>query len=152
MPEHFLTKEKIKALEEELKEYKSTKRLEVAERLKAAKELGDLSENAEYHEAREEQQLVEGHIAKLEDTLRNATVITMRHGGKTVRMGTTFNCTANGKRFKFTLVGADEVNPAEGKISNESPLGSSFLDKKIGESVKIETPGGTTTYKITSID
>lgn len=150
--QHYLTKEKIEELKSELENLKGQKRLEIAERLKAAKELGDLSENAEYHEAREEQQIVEGRIVKLEDILRNATVIKMQHGGKVIRMGSTFHCTTGDKKFKFTLVGADEVNPGEGRISNESPLGSVFIDKKVGDKVSVQTPGGKNTYQITSID
>lgn len=149
--QHYLTKEKIEELRNELETLKTTKRLEIADRLKAAKELGDLSENAEYHEAREEQQLVETRIVKLEDMLRNATVIKMQHGGKTIRIGSTFTCENNGKEFKFTLVGADEVNPSEGRISNESPLGSGFIDKKVGDNVVAQTPAGKSTYKVTSI-
>jgi len=151
MPEHFLTKEKLESLKDELQEYKSVKRIEIAARLKAAKELGDLSENAEYHEAREEQQFIEGHIAKLEDILRNATVITMKHGGKNIRIGSTFSCTSGEKQFTFTLVGADEASPSDGKISNESPLGSAFLDKTVGDKIVVKTPSGKSEYKVTSI-
>jgi transcription elongation factor GreA len=149
--EHYLTSQKLAELKAELERFKTVRRLEVAERLKRAKELGDLSENSEYFEAREEQQFVESHIFELEDTIKNASVIKMTHGTKTVQIGASFSVERAGKEMKFTIVGADEVKPEAGLISNESPLGKAFIGKKPGDVVKIKTPAGETSYKITAI-
>src|SRR5262245_27403708 len=135
--DHYLTAKKLEELKAELEQYKTVRRLEVAERLKRAKELGDLSENSEYFEAREEQQFVESHIFELEDTIKNASVIKMTHGTKTVQIGTSFEAEKGGKKTRFTVVGADEVKPEAGLISNVSPLGQAFLGKKTGDTVKI---------------
>ncbi|PIR87220.1 MAG: transcription elongation factor GreA [Candidatus Harrisonbacteria bacterium CG10_big_fil_rev_8_21_14_0_10_49_15] len=150
--DHYITQQKLEQLTQELEEYRTTKRQEVARRLKRAKELGDLSENSEYFEAREQQQRVEGRILELEDILRNAQIIEMTHGAKTIQLGGTLTTSKNGNKVKFTIVGADEVNPEEGYISNESPLGQAFLGKAVGDKVTVATPGGKSIYTIESID
>lgn len=150
--DRYLTAQKLEELKAELENYKTVRRLEVADRLKRAKELGDLSENSEYFEAREEQQYVESHIFELEDTIKNASVITMTKGTKTVQIGTSFEVEKGDKKTRFTVVGADEVKPEAGLISNESPLGKAFLGKKMGDTVKIKTPSGETAYKILAIE
>ncbi len=149
--DHYLTSKKLEELKAELENYRGVRRLEVAERLKRAKELGDLSENSEYFEAREEQQFVESHIYELEETIKNASLIKMTHGSKNIQIGASFTASRAGKETKFTIVGADEVKPEAGFISNESPIGKAFLGKKPGDSVKIKTPSGEVEYKIGAI-
>jgi transcription elongation factor GreA len=149
--EHLLTKAKLGELKMELKRLKTEERKEVARRLKIAKELGDLSENAEYFEAREAQEQLEKRIYQLEDIVHNAKVIRMIKGKDTVSVGATINVTNKGRRLEFTIVGASEADPSKGYISNESPIGRAFIGRKSGESVKVETPVGKSTYKITKI-
>ncbi len=149
--QHYLTAKKLEELKHELEEYRTTRRMEVADRLKRAKELGDLSENSEYMEARDEQQFVETHISELEDIIKNSQIITMTRGTKVVQIGTTFEAERGGKSFKFTVVGADEAKPASGMISNESPIGKAFLGRKIGDVVTIKAPVGDQKYTIASI-
>ncbi len=150
--EHHVTAEKLEELKAELDVLKTTKRMDVADRLKRAKELGDLSENSEYFEAREEQQWVETRISEIEDIIKNAIVITMTHGKGTVQIGATIEVEVKGKKFKYTIVGAKEARPEAGMISNESPLGKAFIGKKAGDEVKIKIPAGEATYKILKIE
>jgi transcription elongation factor GreA len=150
--EHHVTAEKLEELKAELNVLKTTKRMDVADRLKRAKELGDLSENSEYFEAREEQQWVETRISEIEDIIKNAIVITMTHGKGTVQIGATIEVEVRGKKFKYTIVGANEARPEAGMISNESPLGKAFIGKKAGDEVKIKIPAGEATYKILKIE
>lgn len=149
--EHLLTKAKLEELKEELKHLKTKKRLEVATRLKAAKELGDLSENAEYFEAREAQEQLEKKIYELEDLVHNAKIIKMIKGRDTVSAGATINVSSNGKKQMFTIVGASEADPSKGYISNESPIGKAFIGKKTGDKVEVQTPAGKASYKIVKI-
>ncbi|MDP3881139.1 MAG: transcription elongation factor GreA [bacterium] len=149
--EHLLTKAKYEELKEELKRLKTNERLEVAARLKVAKELGDLSENAEYFEAREAQEQLEKKIYGLEDIVHNAKIIKITKGKDTVSAGAIINVSSNGKKQVFTIVGASEADPGKGYISNESPIGKAFLGKKSGDKVDVETPAGKTSYKITKI-
>ena len=148
--EHYLTPARLKELKVELEDFKTNKRAEVAKRLKRAKELGDLSENAEYIEAREEQGHVEKKIFELEDMVKNAVLI-KKLGKDLVSIGSTVKVKKDGKEFTFTIVGANEAKPEEGFISNESPLGSAFLKKKIGDEAVVEAPIGKVRYKITAI-
>lgn len=148
--EYHLSPEKLEELKKELEVLKNQKRAEVAERLKRAKELGDLSENAEYMEAREEQTQVETRIFELEDMIKNAILITQVKGDK-VQIGSEIEVEKGGQRMKFKIVGHNETDPSGGKISNESPLGSAFVNKSKGDSVKVKTPAGEVTYKIVSI-
>jgi transcription elongation factor GreA len=150
--EHHVTAEKLEELKAELEVLKTTKRMDVADRLKRAKELGDLSENSEYFEAREEQQWVETRISEIEDIIKNASVITMTHGKGTVQIGATIDVEIKGKKFKYTIVGANEARPEAGMISNESPLGKAFIGKKAGDEVKIKIQAGEATYKILKIE
>ncbi len=152
MDKQYLTKERLEQLKAELHDLKTKKRLDVAERLKRAKELGDLSENSEYFEAREEQGHVEGQIFELEEMLRNAEVFEKRHGNGTVRIGTTVVVEKGGQRMNFVIVGSNEAKPEASLISNESPLGKAFLEKKPGDIVIVTTPKGKVEYKIISIE
>lgn len=152
---YYLTKEKIEELKIELERLKKEGRVEIAARLKHAKEYGDLSENAEYSEAKDEQGRVERRIFELENILRNVSVI--KKGGRDIaQIGSTIeikkSSPGGGKILKYTIVGSKEAKPETNLISNESPLGKAFLGKKKGDIVKIETPKGKTEYKIMKIE
>ena len=151
MAKQFVTEEGLKKLKEELSYLKTVKRQEIARRIQAAKDLGDLSENAEYSEAKEQQALNEARVVELEETLKNIETIDNNHGSSTVRVGSTITV-KNGKAERtFTIVGSKEANPSEGKISNESPLASSFLGHKVSDKIQVETPKGKVTYSIVNI-
>lgn len=153
MPEeHYLTPERLKKLKDELEDLKINRRAEISERLKRAKELGDLSENSEYMEARESQGQLEQKIYELEETVRNAVLIKKTSQSDAISIGSTIIVEKNGEKFKFTLVGANEARPEAGFISNESPLGAAFLNKKAGEEIEIVVPVGKVVYKIISIE
>jgi transcription elongation factor GreA len=148
----YLTSEKMTELQKELEFLKIERRKEVAEHLEYAKKLGDLSENAEYHQAREEQAEVEDRISRLENLLKNA--VTVGAGGKDiVTIGSTIRLEKSGdnKSFLYTIVGSEEADMANGKVSNLSPLGSALLGHKQGDKVKVTTPKGTVTYTIAAI-
>jgi transcription elongation factor GreA len=146
----YLTQEKFDEFTKELEQLKSTRRKEVAEALEYAKALGDLFENAEYHEARDEQALVEDRIAKLEGILKAAFIIT-GHGTDMVNVGSSITVEKDGKKASFTIVGTEESNAMQGKISIKSPFGQAALGKKKGESFSFEAPSGTITYKVVEI-
>jgi len=151
--EYYLTAERLDELKKELEELKTTARIEVAKRLKRAKELGDLSENSEYVEAREEQNQIERRIFELEQMVKNAVIIKKPENGReTIQIGSTIEVHKDGTVKKFTIVGSNEARPEAGLISNESPLGKAFLGKKEGDVVKIKVPIGEVTYKIIKID
>lgn len=141
MKETYLTKQGLETLQEKLQELKTTRRREVAEAIHTAKEQGDLSENAEYVNAKEEQRRIEEQIAGLETTIKNAQVIT-RAGTDDVGVGNTVLLQCNGKEITYQIVGSNEADPLQRKISNESPVGQALLGKKKGESVTIPTPAG----------
>jgi transcription elongation factor GreA len=154
MDNYYLTKERAEELKKELETLKGERRLEVADRLKQAKEFGDLSENSEYSEAREEQGRVETRISELEDVLKKVVLIKNEKtaGTDSVFIGSTVTVRKNGKIHTYRIVGSNEAKPEEGKISNESPLGRAFLDKKVGESVIVKTPAGQADYQIMKIE
>lgn len=147
--QYQITLEGKKELEAELNELKA-RRGEVADKIAEARDFGDLSENAEYDAAREEQGLLETRIAEIEDILNNAEII---KGGskKAIGLGSKIELTASGKKFHYTLVGPVEADPLEGKISNESPLGVALFGKKVGDKATISTPKGDVTYAIAQI-
>ena len=148
----YLTKERLEELKQELADLRGRRRIEVGERLKRAKELGDLSENSEYFEAREEQAQVELRIGELEDMVKNAEIIEKSTSTSTVLIGSTVTVQkTGGQEMKLTIVGSNETKPEAGLISNESPLGRAFLGKKLDDVVTIKTPGGQAEYKILSI-
>ncbi len=136
-------------LEAELTELKA-RRGEIAEKIAEARDYGDLSENAEYDSAREEQGLVETRIAEIEDILMNAEEIKARKSSK-VQLGSKVELKSNGKVFSYTLVGPVEADPLSGKISNESPIGIALVGKMVGDKATISTPKGATTYTVVSI-
>ena len=152
MAKQYLTKERLAELKDELETLKNKKRVEVAERLKQAKEYGDLSENSEYAEAREEQANVETRIAELEELLKEAVTLKMTEGGDTVTVGSTVVVKKGEKTATYTIVGSYEAKPEEGRISDESPLGKAFLKKKAGDTVSVSTPSGAQTYEILKIE
>lgn len=147
----LLTKEGIAELEKELQGL-IAERGPVAERIKSARELGDLSENAEYQTAREEHDKLEGRISEIEHILRNVQIITKPRSGSKVQVGSTVKLKGSSKTKEFQVVGTVEADPLNGKISDESPIGQALLGKKLGDSVDIVTPAETATYKITAIE
>lgn len=148
----LLTKDGLAKLKEELEHLKTVKRKEVAARIKEAISFGDLSENSEYEEAKNEQAFVEGRILELEDKVKSAKIISDKHTTRTVQLGTTVhlkNITKKRDELEvYTIVGSTEADPFEGKISNESPVGSMLLDKKKGDKVKVIVPAGNVEYQI----
>ncbi|OHA09948.1 MAG: transcription elongation factor GreA [Candidatus Sungbacteria bacterium RIFCSPLOWO2_01_FULL_60_25] len=147
----YISAEGLEKLKRELEELKTTERRAIAERLEAAKALGDLSENAEYQEAKEAQSLNEGKIQELEEILREAVVIQKPTGTSAVQIGSTIRVHSRHGDETFTIVGSEEADPVGGKISNESPMGQAFLGKAVGDKVEIKTPGGTETYTVGKI-
>lgn len=141
-------------LEDELDFLKTIKRKEVVERIKIARDFGDLSENAEYDSAKEDQAFVEGRISTLESMIRNAVIINENEKNKDmVRLGTTvtFVEVPDGDEESYTIVGSAEADPLEGRISNDSPIAKSMIGRTVGEIVKVLTPGGEMEIKIVSI-
>lgn len=144
-----LTKEGVAELDDEVKELVA-KRPEIAERIKTAREFGDLSENAEYSSARQEQERVESRIAEIEHILQNVEVISKTKGDKKVQLGSKV-VLKNGNTKVFQVVGTVEADPMNGKISDESPIGQALMNKKVGDEVEIKTPAETAKYKVVSI-
>ncbi len=149
---YLLTPEGLAKLNEELKYLINEKRKEIIERIKEAAAHGDLSENADYAQAREEQSFIEGRIQEIEDIIKNAEIIAAASGHSAVTIGSTVVVKTNGTEKKYTIVGSNEANPAEGKISNESLVGKALLGKKVGDKVKVTTPAGEMEYQIVSIN
>ena len=149
----YLTKEKEKELKEELEYLKKTKRKEVADQLEYAKSLGDLSENAEYHEARDLQGVVEDRIQKIESILKNAIIVSSHRNTETISIGSVVTIVREGSQEEknYTIVGGEESDILTGKISIHSPLGEAVLGKKKGESFTFKAPAGSITYKIINI-
>jgi transcription elongation factor GreA len=150
----ILTPEGLANLKAELDQLTTARRREVAQRIKEAREFGDISENAEYDDAKNEQAMLEARIASLEDKLRSATVIDSSDiGTDKVGVGSVVHVKdESGKSTKYTIVGSAEASPAELKLSNESPIGSALLGHKRGEEIVIATPRGKRKLKITKID
>lgn len=148
--QEYLTKEKYNELQSELETLKKVKRKEVAESLEYAKSLGDLSENAEYHEARDMQAAVEDRISKIESILASATIVAERHGG-VVGVGSTVLLKSEKSEHTFTVVGSEESSIASGKISTHAPLGAALLGKRKGETFTFKTPKGDASYTIVSV-
>jgi|SRR3989344_2538066 len=152
MPNYYVSQDRCEELKKELGELKTQKRIEVAERLKRAKEYGDLSENSEYSEAKEEQAQVEGKIMDLENMLKSIIIIKKTGDVNEVGIGSTVTVSKDGKEYKYQIVGSNEAKPEEGKISNESPIGSVLLGKKVGDTAMVQAPMGKTEYKILGIE
>ncbi len=148
----YLSQERFEELSKELNELKTTDRQEIAQRLKQAKELGDLSENSEYQEAREEQNRLEQKIAQIDDLLRHSSIIKKSTGTATVRIGSKVKVKKDGSILNYTIVGSNEADPATGLVSNESPLGHGLLGHKVGDFIFIKAPKGEIGYQILAID
>ncbi len=148
--EHHLTSAGLEKLQDELTKLKA-RRSVVAAKIKEAKAEGDLSENADYTSAREEQDYVLSRIAEIESILQNATVIADPKGNKTVDLGNKVELECDGKSVSYTVVGSLESDPTAGKISEESPIGQALLGSKVGDAVDIVIPGGKRTCKVTKI-
>ncbi len=148
----YITKEKRKALEIELKDLKGPKRKEILASLEYAKSLGDLSENAEYHQTREDQGKLEERIAKIERILQSSQTVS-GSGGDVIEVGSNVVVQKEGEKEKknYIIVGSEEADMAAGKISNKSPFGEALFGKKKGKSVSFMTPGGMVHYKIISV-
>ncbi len=150
----ILTPEGLSNLKSELDHLSTTRRREVAGRIKEAREFGDISENAEYDDAKNEQAMLEARIASLEEKLRSATVIdSSALPNDVVRVGAVVHVKEQGgKSTKYTIVGSAEANPSEMRLSNESPIGKALMGRKRGEEVSFSTPKGQRRLKITKID
>ena len=149
---NYITEEKKHALQEELKHLKTFKRKEILESLEAAKALGDLSENAEYHQAREDQGKTEDRINQIEYMLQSSVVV-KKHQSSKVEIGTTVvvNKEGNKDQVTYSIVGAEEADMVHNKISNKSPLGEALFGKKKGDVVSIKTPKGLAKYTLIDI-
>ncbi len=150
----YLTAEGAARLKAELEELKGPARQELAQRLRAAIQMGDLSENADYHKAKEDQAFLEGRIQELEYLLRHAIIVEEGDGPKdVVAIGRRVTVQEEGQDPEtFRIVGAKEADPRQGKISNESPIGRALLDRRVGETVEVKTPGGKIRLKILKIE
>ncbi len=146
----YLTQEKFDEFKKELQELKGARRKEVAENLEYAKSLGDLKENAEYHEARDVQANVEDRIAKLEELLKSASIVT-GHNKDVVNVGSTVTVEKDGKKFAYSIVGSEEADVAENKISIKSPFGQAIFGKKKGEKFSFIAPSGELSYSLLDI-
>jgi transcription elongation factor GreA len=147
----YITNDGLDKLRHELEEMVSIKRPEVAQRIHDAKEHGDLSENAEYEDAKNEQAFVEGRIQTLEALIKNATIIDENHSTDHVQIGSTVKVDGEDGKESFTIVGSAEAKPTEGRISNESPVGRALRGQKKGDNVTVQVPAGDIAYKIVSI-
>ncbi|MCX6712656.1 MAG: transcription elongation factor GreA [Candidatus Vogelbacteria bacterium] len=147
----YLSQEKLSSLKEELIRLKTIERKEVAERLDYAKSLGDLSENAEYHEARDQQADIEDRITQIEEMIKNAVIMTEKHG-QTIEIGSTVTVAkSGGGEGTYTIVGPEEANMLAGKISYQSPIGGALLGKRKDDQVSVTTPHGEVKYTIVGI-
>ncbi len=149
----YLTKEGYEKLKVELENLLDNERKAVAARIKAAKEHGDLSENSEYSDAKEQQSFVEGRIIELEHIIKNAEIIDDNHVDcKSVNLGCTVHLETSAKDLKYKIVGSVEADPEKGLISNESPIGKALLGRTKGDTIEVSVPAGVTKYKIKKID
>lgn len=147
----YVSKEGLEKFKQELDDLVNVKRKEIIERIERAKELGDLSENAEYAAAKDEQAFTEGRILELQDMVARAEIINGSGKVDLVRVGSKVKVKSDGTETEYEIVGVAEADPVAGKISNESPLGRSFLGRKIGDKVQIQIPKGMVTYTILEI-
>lgn len=148
----LVTKGGLKKLQEELEDLKSNRRKEVAQRLREAISYGDLSENSEYEEAKNEQAFIEGRIIELENKIKNAKVIKGQHTNS-VQIGSivTIRKAGSKEQEEYTMVGTTEVDPFENKISNDSPIGAAIMEKMVGDKVQVTSPSGVAKYEIVGL-
>ena len=152
--ELLMTPEGLAALEAELEELRTVKRKEIAEKLKIAKSFGDLSETSEYDEAKNEQAIIESRIMEIEEQLKIVRVVDASElNNKTVHVGSTVTVVnrETGREATYKIVGSTEASPAEGKISDESPVGAALIGAAAGDVVEVETPGGVRHFEVLSI-
>src|SRR6188474_3374405 len=147
----YLSKDGLEKLRAELEEMTNVRRPEIADRIHDAKEHGDLTENAEYEDAKNEQAFVEGRIQALETLIKNAILIDEHHSTDHVQIGTTVVVESTDGKEEFTIVGSAEAKPTEGRISNESPVGRALLGHRKGETINVQVPAGDIAYTIVSI-
>lgn len=152
MPDQIITQEGYDKLKKELDYLTTVKRHEIADRIQKAKDMGDLSENAEYSEAKDEQAFNDGRIVELSQMLKNLTVVQNGHNKETVGMGSHVTVKSAGGEKQYTIVSFNEADPLSGKISNESPLGQAFINRKKDEKVTVNTPKGEVEYTIIKIE
>ncbi|QDI92853.1 transcription elongation factor GreA [Salicibibacter halophilus] len=150
---YYMTQEGLAKLEEEMEYLKTTRRQEVVERIKIARDFGDLSENSEYDAAKDDQAFVEGRIVQIENMIRNSVIIEDNGDTNEVNLGNsvTFKELPDGEEEIYTIVGSAESDPLEGKISNDSPMAKSLLGRRVGEQVSVSTPGGDMEVEIVDI-
>lgn len=148
--EIYLTKKGLEDLKQELNILVTEKRPKILNELKTTRGLGDLSENAGYHAAKEQQTFVESRINQIEEILKYAVVKNEATGGK-IDLGSIVELKSEGLTYNYVIVGASESNPIEGKISYKSPIGAKLIGKKQGDNIKVETPMGVTNYKIVKV-
>lgn len=147
----LITKEGLKKLKDELEERRTKMRQEIAQAIKEAKEQGDLSENAEYSEAKRQQNENETRVAELEMIIKDSQVVERNDKSKGIQMGSKVKVKFNGSEMEFQIVGSNEADPGNFKISNESPMGKAFMDKEKGDKIEVETPGGRVKYSILDV-
>lgn len=152
MPDQIISPEGYQKLKKELDYLINVKRKDITQRIQSAKELGDLSENSEYHDAKDAQAFNEGRIIEINSLLKNLTVVKNNGPKGEIAMGSKVTVKTNGQKKQYIIVSFNEAEPLEGKISNESPLGVAFLGKKEGDKVKVETPRGEIEYKVIKIE
>lgn len=151
-PTNYLTSEGEAKLKAELEDLKGPKRDELAARLRSAIQMGDLSENADYHKAKEDQGFLEGRIKEIEAILRHAVIIE-KSAGDAVSIGSHVTIQEEGSEPEtYHIVGPTEADPRKGRISHESPIGIALMDKKVGQVAEAETPGGRIKFKIIKIE
>ena len=147
----YITKEGFEKLKEELEYLKTVQQKEITERLRKAISYGDLSENFDYADAREQQTMLLAKIAELEEQIREAKIVAKEAKSDKIQIGSTVEVESSGSKFTFTVVTAQEANPSEGKISVESPIGGALFGKKEGEKAGVQTPCGAMQYIIRRI-
>jgi transcription elongation factor GreA len=147
----YLSREGLDDLRAELDEMTNVRRQEVAARIHDAKEHGDLSENAEYEDAKNQQAFLEGRIQTLESIIKNATIIDEHHSTEHVQIGSTVTVDGDDGTETYTIVGSAEAKPSAGKISNESPVGRALLGRRKGDKIVVHVPAGDRTYKVVTI-
>ncbi len=147
----YLSQEGLERLKAELSELKTVRVRETSDRIEAAKALGDLKENAEYHSAKDEMGFIQGRIHEIEEMLKNVSIIEDVGGSLTVKIGSTIEVESRNVKKTYKIVGSEEADPVKGLISNESPMGKTFLNHAKGDQIDVETPGGIVSYTILSI-
>ncbi len=147
----YLTEASLKNLKAEIETIRNKTIPDIARRIDEAKQQGDLSENAEYHQAREDMSWIQGRVQELEQLIQNAEIITKSTSNDTVSVGSTVTVKVNGKTKDYTIVGPQEIDPLKGYISNESPLGQAFLKREVKDKVEVVTPAGKQVYEIVAI-